>query len=104
MWQIIGVIATILALILTVIALITTILALVASAIFYFMSARELRHVGKVIIDYLQMATNNPDIKPKPGKGGIPENWDVTLRLGSINSQAQVSGNVTVTAVPKKPD
>ncbi|MBE3100799.1 MAG: hypothetical protein IMZ47_00780 [Firmicutes bacterium] len=97
-------IATILALILTVIALIATMLALIVSAIFYFTSARELRHIGKVIIDYLQMAMNNPDIKPKPGKGGIPENWNVTLHPGGIPSQAKVSDNVKVTEVLKKPD
>jgi hypothetical protein len=81
-----------------------SIVALVAAVIFYVRSTRLLQHIGKVIVDFLQMATNNPDIKPKPGKGGIPENWDVTLHSGSIPSQEQVSSSVTVTTVPKKGD
>jgi hypothetical protein len=81
-----------------------SIVALVAAVVFYVKSTRLLQHIGKVIVDFLQMAMNNPDIKPKPGKGGIPEHWDVTLHPGSIPSQEQVSDNVTVIGVPKKQD
>lgn len=89
MWEDIGFVITIL-------ALIVSIVAIVASAIFYRKSARDLQHVTKVIVDYLQMAMNNPNIKPNFDKKGRLINWNVTLDL-SGNVQTQASGTPTLT-------
>jgi len=86
--------------ILSVLALVVSIGAIVVTTFFYVKSTRDL----KSILDYLQMAINNPNIKPHPGQKGIPIIWNAKLRPGGIASQEQVSDNVTVTEVPKKPD
>jgi hypothetical protein len=63
----------------TVLALIVSIVAIVLTTVFYFKSARDLQHITKVIVDYLQMAMNNPDIKPNFDKKGRLINWNVAL-------------------------
>jgi hypothetical protein len=88
--------------VITLLAFIVSIVALIVSAIFYFTSARELRHIGKVIIEYLQMAINNPNVKPNPGKKGIPNNWNVTLHPAE-GIQKQVPDSPPLAEVEKKP-
>jgi hypothetical protein len=83
MWETVG-------FVITVLALVVSIVAIVLTAIFYFKSARDLQHITKVIVDYLQMAMNNPDIKPNFDKKGRLINWNVTLRpSGEVKPQGK---------------
>ena len=70
--------------ILSVLALVVSIGAIIESAVFYRKSTRELQHITKVIVDYLQMAMNNQDIKPSFDKKGRLVNWSVTLHPSGI--------------------
>lgn len=77
--------------IIAVIALVVSILAIVLTTVFYFKSSRDLQHITKVIVNYLQMAMNNPDIKPNFNKKGRLINWTVTLHpSGEVKPQASL--------------
>ena len=62
-----------------IIGLIVTIVALGAGVLFYVKSTKELRHIAKVIQDYLIMAVNNPDIKPALYKHNRIDHWNITI-------------------------
>jgi hypothetical protein len=84
MWEDIGFVVTVLALFVSIVAIIVT-------TIFYIKSTQD----PKSILDYLQMAINNPDIKPNFNQWGRLINWNVTLDL-SGNVQTQASGTPPV--------
>jgi hypothetical protein len=92
-------ILSVLALLASIVAIIVSVVAIVVSVILYCKSTRDL----KSILDYLQMAINNPNIKPGPGQKGIPRIWNATLRPDNCRHE-QVADSPTLVLGEKKPD
>lgn len=83
--------------VLAVIALIVSILAIVVTVFLYCKSAQDLQHITKVIVDYLLMVMNNPDIKPNFDKKGRLINWTTTLHpAGGVHIHTSDSPTLTV--------
>jgi hypothetical protein len=99
MWEILGVVVGLF-------ALIISMFALVAAAVFYFMSARQLRNSTRrlqrtinVLGHYLKATIKDADVDLNINKEGDIVGLNITLRLEGVQAKATVGG-----MVPKKPD